>query len=419
MEAAEQLEAALPLAYRAGNEWTILDIYQKVAWSYLWCDRYSEMQRWLDTAFTRGLADQNPFFAAWHWNGMLTAIAHSGHIDALEIAERARAAADDAGDLVTIVWAATFSVPVLLRFGQADEAAARSADIARLVAARAGGPSAQNLIRQAAIANQVWKGEWGTIIADHQAELELWADAGMTVVENLVGGPLCRARIMLDDPGAATAIARFAAGAAQLQSPLAIGQAELYSATMSLRSGDPDTAATKIRNALQIWDGENYDVHQVEALDLLAWASAVGGNATIAGRYHAAAANHRDRLGWTLSASELSWIDATRAAVAGDGDAFDLGVASAASLELNEAIELCLRSRGARLRPSSGWASLTPTEHDVTALVALGRTNPQIAEQLFMSRATVKTHLNHVFTKLKITTRSELAAEWTRRQPTG
>ena len=42
--------------------------------------------------------------------------------------------------------------------------------------------------------------------------------------------------------------------------------------------------------------------------------------------------------------------------------------------------------------------------------VAAGRTNPQIAERLLMSRATVKTHLAHVFAKLGVATRAELAA---------
>jgi DNA-binding CsgD family transcriptional regulator len=43
-------------------------------------------------------------------------------------------------------------------------------------------------------------------------------------------------------------------------------------------------------------------------------------------------------------------------------------------------------------------------------LVAEGRTNPQIADRLLMGRATVKTHLEHIFPKLGVTTRAELAA---------
>jgi non-specific serine/threonine protein kinase len=51
----------------------------------------------------------------------------------------------------------------------------------------------------------------------------------------------------------------------------------------------------------------------------------------------------------------------------------------------------------------------------VVTLVAEGLTNPQIAERLLMGRATVKSHLEHVFTKLDIHTRAELAAEVARR----
>lgn len=73
------------------------------------------------------------------------------------------------------------------------------------------------------------------------------------------------------------------------------------------------------------------------------------------------------------------------------------------------------RGWGPRSRPRSGWASLTPTEVKVVELVAEGLTNPQIGERMFISRRTVQTHLTHVFAKLGITSRSELAAEAARR----
>jgi DNA-binding CsgD family transcriptional regulator len=59
--------------------------------------------------------------------------------------------------------------------------------------------------------------------------------------------------------------------------------------------------------------------------------------------------------------------------------------------------------------------SLTPTELDVVRLVAKGLTNPEIATRLQCSRNTVKAHLAHVFAKLSLSTRAELAAEATRR----
>ena len=72
--------------------------------------------------------------------------------------------------------------------------------------------------------------------------------------------------------------------------------------------------------------------------------------------------------------------------------------------------------RGPRQRPQLGWDSLTPTEHRVVDLATEGLTNPQIGERLYVSRRTVQTHLAHVFTKLGISSRTQLAAEATRRQ---
>jgi DNA-binding CsgD family transcriptional regulator/tetratricopeptide (TPR) repeat protein len=66
--------------------------------------------------------------------------------------------------------------------------------------------------------------------------------------------------------------------------------------------------------------------------------------------------------------------------------------------------------RGARQRPQQGWESLTPTEITVAGLVGQGLSNPQIAERLFVSRRTVQTHVAHIFTKLDIGARAQLAA---------
>ena len=56
-----------------------------------------------------------------------------------------------------------------------------------------------------------------------------------------------------------------------------------------------------------------------------------------------------------------------------------------------------------------GLASLTQRERQVADLVVARHTNPQIATALFLSPKTVETHLRHIFHKLDVTSRVEVA----------
>ncbi len=54
--------------------------------------------------------------------------------------------------------------------------------------------------------------------------------------------------------------------------------------------------------------------------------------------------------------------------------------------------------------------ALTRAELAVARLVAEGLSNPQIAKRLYISRHTAETHMKHIFAKLGISSRAELAA---------
>jgi len=58
------------------------------------------------------------------------------------------------------------------------------------------------------------------------------------------------------------------------------------------------------------------------------------------------------------------------------------------------------------MRQVRGGDQLTPRELEVLALVAQGRSNPEIARELFIGEATVKSHLLHVFDKLGVSDRT-------------
>ncbi|GAA3954771.1 helix-turn-helix transcriptional regulator [Actinoplanes auranticolor] len=64
--------------------------------------------------------------------------------------------------------------------------------------------------------------------------------------------------------------------------------------------------------------------------------------------------------------------------------------------------------RGTARRPKSGWGSLTESELRVVRLVAQGRTNREVAAELFLSRHTVDSHIRHAFAKLRVSSRVEL-----------
>jgi DNA-binding NarL/FixJ family response regulator len=53
-------------------------------------------------------------------------------------------------------------------------------------------------------------------------------------------------------------------------------------------------------------------------------------------------------------------------------------------------------------KPDRGLGSLTPREHEVLALLAEGRSNQSIAEELFLTRRAVERHINAIFAKLEL-----------------
>jgi DNA-binding NarL/FixJ family response regulator len=71
---------------------------------------------------------------------------------------------------------------------------------------------------------------------------------------------------------------------------------------------------------------------------------------------------------------------------------------------------------GARAPAGAGGAAdtaeaaegLTPREAEVLAHIAAGESNAEIAKSLFVSEATVKTHINHIFSKTGLRDRAQL-----------
>jgi DNA-binding CsgD family transcriptional regulator len=55
---------------------------------------------------------------------------------------------------------------------------------------------------------------------------------------------------------------------------------------------------------------------------------------------------------------------------------------------------------------------LTDAEHRIATLIAQGQTNRQVAAAMFITENTVQTHMRHIFQKLGVRSRTELAAHF-------
>ncbi|WP_271175433.1 helix-turn-helix transcriptional regulator [Leifsonia poae] len=233
----------------------------------------------------------------------------------------------------------------------------------------------------------------------------------------IAGRALPRLGAALADAGrvdeAATILDKAVEVCRQLQLPGALAEALFAQAELAAHEADGLVRAAELHHeALTIRVDHGLVTAQLDSLEALA---SIGSRikATPDGvRLLHAAQSARERIGIARSAAQQAAYDETVARlrpVLGD-EVFEDAAAEGALLPLNQAVASARRMRGRRSRPVDGWASLTPTELQVAATVAEGLSNPQISARLFISRGTVKTHLSHIFAKLGVANRAELAA---------
>jgi DNA-binding CsgD family transcriptional regulator len=187
-------------------------------------------------------------------------------------------------------------------------------------------------------------------------------------------------------------------------------------ARIAIANGEFDQADLDAREALNVAaDSQGY-VTVPDALECLAYIAGEAGSHREAARLFGVA----DAVRRQTAVVRFKVFDADHdlrlAAVRdslGESD-FQAAWDEGAALTIEEAIAYVRRGRGERKRPSKGWASLTPTELDVVRLACEGLGNKEIATRLFVSPRTVQAHLSHLYSKLGVSSRVQLAQEASR-----
>ena len=196
--------------------------------------------------------------------------------------------------------------------------------------------------------------------------------------------------------------------------PIPLPTADLHyvNALIARFDGDVDTSWRETHAALEIAAPAGLRLRAIDHLHLLGVLSHERRQLTTAARLLGAVRAERDRIGYVVrELPDRHTVDVIEAELR---ETEAPAWAEGAGLAFGDAIEYARRSRGQRSRSTVGWASLTPTEQRVAALVAEGRSNDDVGREALMSVATVKTHLTHIFAKTGISTRAELAAKFPR-----
>ena len=225
----------------------------------------------------------------------------------------------------------------------------------------------------------------------------------------------CMAAIAGDEPTAAAAIGEAKAALGGRRQAITAAALRYAEGIMAWHRGELADAERQVREVTAQWHRGGDRMDACDGIELLGVLAAARERFSDAARLLAATDAARRPLRYLAPGFTANRGAAARAAsqardVLGD-DRFTQAWEQGQQLTLDDAVAYAARKGGGRKRPATGWASLTPAELEVVRLVGEGLRNDAIARRLFIAPGTVKVHLSHIFAKLGITTRAELAGQ--------
>ena len=253
------------------------------------------------------------------------------------------------------------------------------------------------------------------------------ADGGHRVgsvmfVPAILAALACMAAIGGDEAAAAAAVDEATAELGGRRQAITTATLRYAEGVMAWHRGELADAEHLAREATMQWHRGCDRMDACDGIELLGVLAAARERFPDAARLLAAADAGRRPLQYLAPGFTANRDAAARAAsharrILGE-DRFTQAWEQGQGLTLDDAVAYAARKGGGRKRPGTGWASLTPAELEVVRLVSEGLRNDAIARRLFIAPGTVKVHLSHIFAKLGITTRTELAAQAASQDPT-
>ncbi|MEA2618496.1 MAG: hypothetical protein QOE72_4279, partial [Chloroflexota bacterium] len=391
---------------------------QSLASTFMVQDEHGDARPLIDEAIAIGRRRRNRYSEAYHGFALSAAAWTASDFRAMvAAAEEGMAAASEVGEPLLHACCLTNLVIARTWRGQMAEARAALERWSEHLVSSKGVLGAEML----AVGHA-----WVAVAEGNVAEAQPAAEAALSGFRALghrygvAGTALCLGRIAFEAGDRSTAEAAYREGmeaARHLRHRPYVGWGEVGLAMVARANGDGEEAEARAYAALEplVQGGIRWPLTFV--LQVLGEVAGDAESWPEAARLLAAATRLREEIGMVPFPSERDRYEAEVARVHQVlvDEAFEAAWTEGAALSWEEAVAYASRARGKRQRPSTGWGSLTPTELEVVRLATRGFTNAEIGKQLFMSAGTAKVHLSHIYAKLDIGGRAELAAEATRR----
>jgi len=406
-------EESVARARDANDLWCLCDSLHLMAWTWMLSGTPRVGRPFIDEAATITEETGNQGALAWELVAIGMEYVYHGEYEAGRAAlERSVEIAGVLGDPWTYGWAVPHLAYINLMQGRYDDAferLQRARDFARESGSRGTMAFIDNVTAHAHVmtANPTAARDIDEILlGSRRGRADAWGYGWLVSVLALAYCQLGEFEKARERANEAVECAR------RLDSPLGTAWTRWTLGTIAHAAGDVDEAENEFHLSLAAAASHFYPTWMIDSLEGVALVAGRRDEYALAARLGAAVDRARDRFGYVrppmAKPGFADVIERARAAL--DDETFSTAWSEGEALPLEEAISYASRARGQRKRPTVGWESLTPTELEVVRHLVTGLTNPQIGERMFISRGTVKTHLAHIFAKVGVATRAQLAA---------